>query len=575
MSTLAGPLAILPAAQPVPARTTAATTHLGVRMHGTLPATGPGRQHAGRPRPGDNGAVLLEEIAETSAAVAASSARLAKVERLAACLRRLDPVEVHPAVAFLSGELRQRQIGVGWAALREVPPPAALASLTVAEVDATFERIGRLAGPGSQAERRRLLARLLGRATGDEQRFLVRLLGGELRQGALEGVMVEATARAAGIPGVEVRRALMLRGALGPVAEVALDRGVAGLREFRLQVGRALQPMLAQTATSVEAALARAVASGPAGLVPAAVEWKLDGVRVQLHKDGAEVRIFTRTLDDITARVPEVVETVLALPAGTAVLDGELIALRADGRPHPFQITAGRLGSKLGVERLRTAVPLTLFLFDVLHLDGEDLIDRDGAERHAALAAVTPEALRVPRTVTADPAVATAFLGDALARGHEGVLVKSLAVPYEAGRRGAGWVKVKPVHTLDLVVLAAEWGHGRREGWLSNLHLGARDPETGGFVMLGKTFKGLTDELLRWQTERLRELAVTPTDGWVVRVRPELVVEVAFDGLQTSPRYPGGLALRFARVLRYREDKRAADADTIDTVRAIHAGSDT
>jgi DNA ligase 1 len=510
--------------------------------------------------------VLLREIAETSAAVAASSARLAKVERLAACLRRLEPDEVHPAVAFLSGELRQRQIGVGWAALREVPPPAPEPSLTVAEVDAGLERIGRQAGPGSQAERRRLLAALLGRATAEEQRFLVRLLSGELRQGALEGLMVEAIARAAGIPGAEVRRALMLRGALGPVAEAAFGGGVAGLRAFRLQVGRALQPMLAQTATSVEAALAR---TG----TPAAVEWKLDGVRVQLHKDGDRVRVFTRTLDDITARVPEAVETVLALPAATAVLDGELIALRADGRPHPFQITAGRLGSKLGVDRLRTTVPLTLFLFDVLQLNGADLIDRDGAERHAALAAVTPEALRVPRTVTADPAVATAFLGDALARGHEGVLVKSLSVPYEAGRRGAGWVKVKPVHTLDLVVLAAEWGHGRREGWLSNLHLGARDPETGGFVMLGKTFKGLTDELLRWQTERLRELAVTPTDGWVVRVRPELVVEVAFDGLQTSPRYPGGLALRFARVLRYREDKRAADADTIDTVRAIHAGA--
>jgi ATP-dependent DNA ligase I len=521
----------------------------------------------GRPV-GDNGAVLLEEIAETSAAVAASSARLAKVERLAACLRRLDPDEVHPAVAFLSGELRQRQIGVGWAALRELPPPAEVASLTVAEVDAGFERIGRQAGPGSQAQRRRLLAGLLGRATGDEQRFLVRLLSGELRQGALEGVMVEAIARAAGIPGAEVRRALMLRGALGPVAEAAFARGVAGLRELRLQVGRALQPMLAQTATSIETALAKAGER-------AAVEWKLDGVRVQLHKDGDQVRVFTRTLDDITARVPEAVETVLALPAGTAVLDGELIALSDDGRPHPFQITAGRLGSKLGVERLRTTVPLTLFLFDVLHLDGEDLIDRDGAARHAALAALTPEALRVPRTVTGDPAVADAFLADALARGHEGVLVKSLAAPYEAGRRGAGWVKVKPVHTLDLVVLAAEWGHGRRTGWLSNLHLGARDPENGGFVMLGKTFKGLTDELLRWQTERLKELAVTPTDGWVVRVRPELVVEVAFDGLQTSPRYPGGLALRFARVLRYREDKRAADADTIDTVRAIHAGGAT
>jgi DNA ligase-1 len=518
------------------------------------------------------GAVLLQEIADTSAAVAASSARLAKVERLAACLRKLDPDEVHPAVAFLSGELRQRQIGVGWAALREPPPSADLPSLTVAEVDAAFERIGRQAGPGSQAERRRQLAGVLGRATGEEQRFLVRLLSGELRQGALEGVMVEAIARAAGIPAAEVRRALMLRGALGPVAEAALARGVAGLRAYRLQVGRALQPMLAQTATSVEAALERA---GGAASSPAAVEWKLDGVRVQLHKDGDQVRVFTRTLDDITARVPEAVETVRALPAGTAVLDGELIALREDGRPHPFQVTAGRLGSKLGVERLRTTVPLTLFLFDVLHLDGEDLIDRAGAERHAALAAVTPQALRVPRTVTADPAAAGAFLADALARGHEGVLVKSLAVPYEAGRRGAGWVKVKPVHTLDLVVLAAEWGHGRRTGWLSNLHLGARDPETGGFVMLGKTFKGLTDELLRWQTERLQELAAGPSDGWVVRVRPELVVEVAFDGLQTSPRYPGGLALRFARVLRYREDKRATDADTIDTVRAIHARGGT
>src|SRR6266511_1050399 len=573
MSTRAGLLAILPAAQPAPARTTAAPTHLVVRMDGKLPATGTRPPACRLPTPrATMGAVLLEEIAETSAAVAASSARLAKVERLAACLRRLDPDEVHPAVAFLSGELRQRQIGVGWAALREVPPPAAVPSLTVAEVDAGFERIGRQAGPGSQAERRRLLAGLLGRATADEQRFLVRLLAGELRQGALEGVMVEATARAAGIPGAEVRRALMLRGALGLVAEAALARGVAGLRELRLQVGRALQPMLAQTATSVEAALARAGASGSARRAPAAVEWKLDGVRVQLHKDRDQVRVFTRTLDDITARVPEAVETVLALPVGTAVLDGELIALRDDGRPHPFQVTAGRLGSKLGVERLRTAVPLTLFLFDVLHLDGEDLIDRDGAERHAALAAVTPEALRVPRTWTGDPAVAAAFLGDALARGHEGVLVKSLAVPYEAGRRGAGWVKVKPVHTLDLVVLAAEWGHGRRQGWLSNLHLGARDPERGGFVMLGKTFKGLTDQLLTWQTRELLELERS-RDAYTVFVRPELVVEIAFDGVQTSPRYPGGMALRFARVLRYRPDKRPDEADTVEMVRAIHAGA--
>jgi DNA ligase 1 len=509
--------------------------------------------------------VLLDEVAVTSAAVAASSARLAKVERLAACLRRLEPGEVHPAVAFLSGELRQRQIGVGWAAVRDAPDPAAAPTLTVAEVDAAFERIGRLAGPGSQAERRRLVGELFGRATVAEQRFLVGLLSGELRQGALEGVMVEAIAKAAGVAGAEVRRALMLRGALGPVAEAALARGVPGLREFHLQVGRPLQPMLASTAPSIEAAIER--------VGEAAVEWKLDGVRIQLHKDGDEVRVFTRTLDDVTARVPEVVEIAMALPVRSAVLDGELIALRPDGRPQPFQVTAGRLGSRLEVERQRLAVPLTLYLFDVLHVDGQDLIDRAGAERHALLAAMTPEALRVPRTVTGDPPAAAGFLGDALARGHEGVLVKSLAAPYEAGRRGAGWLKVKPVHTLDLVVLAVEWGHGRRKGWLSNLHLGARDPETGGFVMLGKTFKGLTDKLLAWQTERLLELAVGPTDQWVVRVRPELVVEVAFDGVQASPRYPGGVALRFARVVRYRPDKRALDADSIGAVQAIHAGA--
>jgi ATP-dependent DNA ligase I len=509
--------------------------------------------------------VLLDEIAGTSAAVAASSARLAKVERLAACLRRLEPGEVHPAVAFLSGELRQRQIGVGWAALRDAPDPAAASTLTVAEVDSAFERIGRQAGPGSQAERRRLLHELFGRATAAEQRFLVGLLSGELRQGALEGVMVEAIARAAGVPSAEVRRAVMLRGALGPVAEAALSRGVPGLREFHLQVGRPLQPMLASTAPSIEVAMER--------VGEAAVEWKLDGVRVQLHKAGDEVRVFTRTLDDVTARVPEVVEMVLALPVRSAVLDGELIALQPDGRPHPFQVSAGRLGSKLDVERQRLAVPLTLYLFDALHVDGEDLIDRGGVERHAALAAVTPTTLRVPRTVTSDPAAAAAFLGDALARGHEGVLVKSLTAPYEAGRRGTGWLKVKPVHTLDLVVLAVEWGHGRRKGWLSNLHLGARDPETGGYVMLGKTFKGLTDKLLAWQTERLLELAVGPADQWVVQVRPELVVEVAFDGVQASPRYPGGVALRFARVLRYRPDKRPEEADTIGAVRAIHAGT--
>jgi ATP-dependent DNA ligase I len=508
--------------------------------------------------------MLLSELAATSQAVAATPARLGKVGSLAGCLGRLQPAEVGVAVAFLSGELRQRQIGVGYASLRDLPPPAAAPSLTITEVDAAFEQVGRQAGPGSQAERRRLLGALLSRATGAEQRFLVGLLSGELRQGALDGVMVEAVARAAAVPAAQVRRALMLRGALGAVAEAALRDGVDGLRAVHLQVARPLQPMLAQTANDVDAALER--------LSPAAVEWKLDGVRIQVHKQAAEVRVFTRTLDDVTARVPEVVEAVAALPAGSLVLDGEVIALRSDGRPQPFQVTAGRVGSKLDVATVRRAVPLSLFAFDLLHLDGEDLLDRPGAERQAALAKVVPEALRVPRVVTGDPRVAAAFLADTLARGHEGVVVKSLEAPYEAGRRGSGWLKVKPVHTLDLVVLAAEWGHGRRRGWLSNLHLGARDPKTGGWVMLGKTFKGLTDKMLAWQTERLLELAVEPGD-WVVHVRPELVVEVAFDGVQASPRYPGGLALRFARVLRYRQDKRAEEADTIDTVRAIHAGA--
>jgi DNA ligase-1 len=506
--------------------------------------------------------VLLDEVAGTSAAVANSSARLAKVERLAACLRRLEPGEVHPAVAFLSGELRQRQIGVGWAALRDVPGPAADPTLTVGEVDAAFERIGRLAGPGSQAERRRLVAELFSRATAGEQRFLIGLLSGELRQGALEGVMVEAIARAAGVAAAEVRRALMLRGSLGPVAEAALTEGVPGLRAFHLEVGRPLQPMLASTAPSLEAAMEK--------VGEAAVEWKLDGHRIQVHRAGTEVAVFTRTLDDITVRVPEVVAAALTLPVEAAVLDGEVIALQPGGRPHPFQVTAGRVGSRLDVERLAETLPLTAFLFDLLHLDGQDLLDSPGSERHAALAAAVPEPLRMPRRVTADLAVATAFLDDTLARGHEGVMVKSPAATWEAGRRGAGWLKVKPVHTLDLVVLAAEWGHGRRRGWLSNLHLGARDPGAGGFVMLGKTFKGLTDQLLTWQTRRLQELAVGPTDQWVVHVRPELVVEIAFDGVQTSPRYPGGLALRFARVLRYREDKRPEEADTIQTVRALH-----
>jgi ATP-dependent DNA ligase I len=507
--------------------------------------------------------MLLNALVETSAAVASNAARLYKIDQLATTLRRLEPGEVLAAVAFLSGELRQRQIGVGYAAIRDVPGPASGPSLTVAEVDATFQHIGEQAGPGSQARRRQLLFGLFARATATEQRFLTGLLSGELRQGALDGIMAEAVAKATTIPATEVRRALMLRGALGPVAEAALANGRDGLKAFTLQVGRPLRPMLAQTADSIEAAMTRL---SPDAI---AIEWKLDGVRAQAHFDGDEVRVFTRTLDDITSRVPEVVEVVRALPVESAVLDGEVIALRPDGRPNPFQVTAGRIGSRIDVDRLRGELPLTTYFFDVLHLNGEDLIDRPGTDRRAALAGVVPEPLLIPRIVTADLVEAERFVADTLARGHEGVVVKSLTAPYEAGRRGSGWVKVKPVHTLDLVILAAEWGHGRRKGWLSNLHLGALDPATGGFVMLGKTFKGLTDKMLTWQTERLKQLAISD-NGWVVEVRPELLVEIAFDSVQTSPRYPGGMALRFARVLRYREDKRPEEADTIDTVRAIH-----
>ena len=504
--------------------------------------------------------MLLAELTATSEAVRATRARLEKIERLAQALRRMEPGEVAIGVAYLSGELRQRQIGVGYRSLRDLPAPATEPTLALAEVDGACERIGAMAGPGSQAARRDALAALFARATEPEQRFLVALMTGELRQGAQEGVVVEALARAAGVPRDAVRRALMLSGDHGATASAAFAGGAQALSEVGLEVGRPIQPMLAAPGDDVGAALEK---TGPA-----AVEYKLDGARLQVHRRGDDVRAFTRSLDDITARVPEVVEAVLALPARELVLDGEAVALRPDGRPHRFQVTASRFGSR----NADATVPLTPLFFDLLHVDGEDLIDRPGAERAAALDALVPAASRVPRALIADAPGAQAFLDAALAAGHEGVLVKSLEAPYAAGRRGAGWLKVKPRHTLDLVVLAAEWGHGRRRGWLSNLHLGARDPSGAGFVMLGKTFKGLTDAMLTWQTERLLALEVARVD-WSVHVRPELVVEIAFDGVQTSTRYPGGVALRFARVLRHRPDKPAAEADTLDAVLAIHAAS--
>jgi DNA ligase-1 len=506
--------------------------------------------------------MLLADLVATSHAVASTRSRLAKVEAIAERLRDAAAEEIPILVRYLAGELRQRRTGVGWAALRDLPPPAVKPTLTLAQTDDAFARAAGASGPGSVAVRREALASLFGSATEDEQRFLVMLVGGELRQGALAGIMVDAVARAAAVDAPAVRRAAMLAGDLPAVAAVALAEGAEGLDRFRLEVGRPLQPMLAKTATSVVAAMEQV------GDV-VAVDWKLDGVRIQVHRDGDEVAVFTRTLDPITDRVPEVVEAALALPVHSIVLDGEAIALRPDGRPRPFQETASRAASRGDVDALRRAVPLTPFFFDVLHLDDRDLIDLPARERHAAAADVIPADLWVPRLVTSDVGDAQSFSDDAIARGHEGVVVKALDAPYEAGRRGGAWLKVKPVHTLDLVVLAAEWGHGRRRDWLSNLHLGARDPEGAGFVMLGKTFKGLTDELLRWQTERFLELE-TRREGITVFVRPELVVEIAFDGIQTSTRYPARMALRFARVIRYREDKTPEEADTVETVRTLH-----
>ncbi|MEU6971036.1 ATP-dependent DNA ligase [Kitasatospora aureofaciens] len=508
----------------------------------------------------------LWRLAVVSREVAAEPGRRAKVGLLAGCLRELGAEEGAAAVVLLSGEAQRLRTGVGWAGLRDLPGPAAEPSLGVREVERELERLAEVRGAGSQAQRRRLLVGLFGRATEVEQGFLRAVLVGDLRQGALDALVGEAVAQAAGVPVAAVRRALMFRGSARAVAEAALGGGAAALAAFGLEVGRAVRPMLAASAPDVASALER---TGPAG-----VEWKLDGIRVQVHRDGGEVAVFTRSLDDITARVPEVAEAALALPVRTAVLDGEAVALGPDGRPRPFQETAARSASRQDPDRMRAEVPLSVYFFDLLHRDGEDLVDRPGRERWAALAEAVPEGLRVARTETGDRSQALAFFRESLALGHEGVLVKDPAAGYAAGRRGAGWIKVKPRHTLDLVVLAAEWGSGRRQGFLSNLHLGARataaEPGLGPWVMLGKTFKGLTDATLDWQTAELlaRE---TDRDARTVRVRPELVVEIAFDGLQRSPRYPAGLALRFARVVRYRPDKSAAEADTVATVRDLAA----
>jgi DNA ligase-1 len=452
-------------------------------------------------------------------------------------------------------------VGIGWSLLSSTADvaPAAGPTLTVDDVDAALDEVQRTTGSGSAAARKRIVDDLFGRATADEVQFLRKLLIGELRQGALEGVMTDAIGKAAGVPLARVRRAAMLAGDLCHVAGVALDGGEDALAEIGLEVLRPVQPMLAATSASVADALE---SNGPSS-----VEWKLDGARIQAHRRGDEVRLFTRNLNEITDRLPAVVDVLRSLPASEVILDGEVYGSAvSEDTAGPFQETMSRF-SRHDADAEGT---LQVRFFDVLHLDGDDLIDRPLAERLGYLERTVGEH-RVPGIVTDDAAHGQAFADEVLALGHEGVMVKSLGSLYEAGRRGSAWRKVKPVRTLDLVVLAAEWGHGRRRGWLSNLHLGARDPDSGGFLMVGKTFKGLTDALLTWQTKQFLERE-TSREGIVVHIRPELVVEIALDGAQRSPRYPGGVALRFARVKRYRDDKSPADADTIDAVRALLPG---
>jgi len=507
--------------------------------------------------------MLLDELVGVAEAVASTRSRLAKVDALAGVLRGLTSDEVAPAVGFLLGKPRQGRVGVGWRGLsKAMADPAAQPTLTIADVDAFLDGLVALTGAGSAERRTAMMRELTARATAREQDFLGRMLLGEMRTGALEGALIDAIARAADEPGSLVRRAAMLSGDLGETARLALAGEPGALERVGLVVGRPVLPMLAATAPTATDALAT---TGEAS-----VEFKLDGARIQVHRQGDEIRVFTRNLADITRRLPEVVEVVRAMPADAVILDGETLALDENDTPRPFQDTMSRFGA----ETAREAV-LHPWFFDVLHLDGRDLIDEPLAVRRAELERIAPTH-RIPGIITDDPAAAEQVSRDALAAGHEGVVVKAVDSTYAAGRRGSTWVKVKPVHTYDLVVLAAEWGYGRRTGWLSNLHLGALDPigefgEPGGFVMVGKTFKGLTDALLRWQTEYFQEIETGRTAA-AVQVAPVTVVEIAIDGVQRSTRYPGGVALRFARVKRYRDDKEPAEADTIQSLRELLRG---
>jgi DNA ligase-1 len=496
---------------------------------------------------------LLADVVTASEEVTGTSSRSRKVAILAELLGRLEPSEVGVAVGFLAGAPRQGRVGVGHSTIYGIEcAPAPEPSIAIEELDRAIEEVQSTTGSGSAGERRRILTELLSRATEAEADFVKRLFTGGLRQGALAGLMVDAVAKAAGVSGVIARRALMLSGDLSRTAEIAMTEGEEGLREVGFELFRPIFPMLASTAANV----AEAVES----FDRSSVEWKLDGIRIQIHRRGDEVRIYTRNLNETTDTLPGIVEAVRRLPLTQAVFDGEALWMLEEG-PAAFQETVSRMDPDAPPEGIVT------FLFDVLHLDGEDLLDTPLEERASRLEAIAPH-LRIPSVITSDPDTGQQVLDDALGAGHEGIVVKDAGSAYIAGRRGKAWRKVKPVRTYDLVVLGAEWGHGRRQGWLSNLHLGARDPRTGELLMVGKTFKGLTDALLDWQTKELLAREVE-RKGIAVLARPELVVEIALDGVQSSTRYPGGLALRFARVKRYRPDKSAAEADTIDDLREL------
>jgi DNA ligase-1 len=507
--------------------------------------------------------MLLANVVETSGRVAATSKRLAKVQLLADLLTQLSPDEIEIVVSFLSASTRQGRTGVGYAVVRDShAAPAQTATMEVLDVDRALASLADAKGRGSEHQKRAQLDSLMALATGEEQRFLKELLLGGLRQGAMEGLMFEALAKASGVGPDRIRRAAMMAGDTALVAHALLVSGEASLDAWGIRLFQPVHPMLAQPAPDVETALEE--------MGEAALEYKLDGARIQVHKSGDEVRIYTRALNDVTSSAPEVVEAARELPARELILDGEVVSFAPDGRPQPFQVTMRRFGRKMDLERLRAELPLTPVWFDVLYCDGQPLIDRPQSERFTILRGLSPAGNLIPHITTSSLETAAAFLRASLESGHEGIVAKATASLYMAGARGQSWLKIKKVHTLDLVILAAEWGSGRRKGWLSNLHLGARDTETNGFAMLGKTFKGMTDEMLRWQTEQLLSLE-TSRDSYTVYVEPKLVVEIAYSDIQVSPRYVSGLALRFARVKRYRTDKSAAEADTFETVKQLAA----